>query len=406
MACGSGTTSEKPAPVQPPATHTAQAIDAGVPDAPPPPKLSCDPGTQPTPAPAPEPTWYCTRTDGVRHGPFIRMFPDGSIEIIGMYKEGRLDGAWERHYPSGAKAEEGSYTAGMKHGKWRQLGPGGNVVGEYEMKAGTGVEVRWYDDGVKYSEVTRKAGVLDGPATTYAPDGSAVITEKFVSGKLDGHHEVGTRQTMRVDETFANGVRRGQRQIWRFGLLAVDETYDRYGRLDGPYVQWRERKVIRVKGNYSAGKRDGAWVWFDRDNNKEREGTYVAGRKDGAWTEWYENKVAYTGQFSNGKHDGTFTYFNRDGSELGHFEIKDGTGVVQTFWPNRRVSSKQRVYNGYADGAYLEYTLRGKLVIDGHMAGEYRHGAWKEFTESGVPLVEATYKHGRPDGVVKKFADG
>ena len=133
---------------------------------------------------------------------------------------------------------------------------------------------------------------------------------------------------MGVDETFVHGVRYGQHTIWRFGQLVVDENFNDRGKLDGPYVQWRDgHKVMRVKGQYASGKRDGAWDWYDRDNNKEREGTYVDGKKDGAWTEWYENKISFTGTFTRGKPDGTFTYFNREGSELGHFDIKDGTGI-------------------------------------------------------------------------------
>ena len=47
-------------------------------------------------APAPEPTWFCGRGDGSRHGPFITLFPDGTVQIAGRYKDGKLDGAWQR----------------------------------------------------------------------------------------------------------------------------------------------------------------------------------------------------------------------------------------------------------------------------------------------------------------------
>src|SRR4051812_25335395 len=77
-ACGSGPTGPKAAPTEPPETHvvamksTALPIDAGValPDAPEPPKLACADGTTAIQGPAPEPTWFCTRPDGVRDGAF------------------------------------------------------------------------------------------------------------------------------------------------------------------------------------------------------------------------------------------------------------------------------------------------------------------------------------------------
>ena len=116
---------------------------------------------------------------------------------------------------------------------------------------------------------------------------------------------------MRFEETFANGVRRGRRAIWQFGLQVADESYDRRGKLDGAYTLWRSTRVMRVKGAFAGGRRVGVWTWWDRDNNKEREGSYTAGKRDGAWTEWWENKLVFTGRYAAGKPDGEFAYFDR-----------------------------------------------------------------------------------------------
>src|SRR5262249_22047199 len=143
------------------------APDAGVPDAAEPPKLVCDSGTTATLAPAPEMTWFCARDTGVRHGPFVTQFPDGAIEISGTYKDGKLDGQWTRRYPGGGVAEDGAYANGMKDGAWKQLAPSGSLLGDYTMKAGTGTEKRWYDDGPLYSERGFKAGVPHGVLKIY-----------------------------------------------------------------------------------------------------------------------------------------------------------------------------------------------------------------------------------------------
>jgi antitoxin component YwqK of YwqJK toxin-antitoxin module len=408
VACGSGAgPKSSPTELTPAPPTAAVPIDAGPPaDAQDPPKLACEGDATATPAPFPDPTWYCARPDGTKQGPFITLYPDNAIQVMGSYKDDKLDGPWQRRYPNGAVAEEGSYVTGQRDGHWRQLGPTGQLVGEYDMAFGTGVAKRWYDEGGAYSEYTYKGGILQGPAKMYAPDGSVLTTEKFVNGKFDGPRHVGTNLTMRIDETFTNGVRHGSRQIWQFGMLVIDENYDYRGRLDGPYTLWRSRKVARVKGQYASGKRDGPWVWNDRDNNKEREGSYIAGKKDGTWTEWYENKMTYTGVFDVGKPNGLFTYYNRDAVELGRFEIKDGTGMMLTFHSNRKVASKQHVYQGTPDGLYQEFTQRGKLVVDGHMAGDRRHGSWKEYTDTGQITLESSYKRGRIEGVYKKYVDG
>jgi antitoxin component YwqK of YwqJK toxin-antitoxin module len=381
-------------------------VDAAVPDAPEAPPLACDPGTELAVARPPDPTWYCARPDGTRHGPFVTLFPDGTSEITGAYKDGALDGAWQRRRPAGSVVEVGSYAAGQKSGHWRMLGPGGAVLGEYDLRAGTGTEIRWLDDGTLYSERTVRAGVPSGAEKVFGADGTPLVTAQWTAGKLDGPHTVGTRGTLRIEETFTAGVRHGARQIWQFWLLLVDESYDRRGKHDGEYTIWRTSKLMRVHGQFEHGKRDGLWTWNDRDGNKEREGNYVDGKRDGPWTEWLENKIVFTGAYAQGKPDGEFIYYDRNQNELGRFTIAGGSGTMLTFWPNKKVASRQHVSQGAADGLYQELTNRGKVVVEGHYRGDVKHGAWKEWTGDGVPTLEQGWKRGKLDGLVRKYLDG
>lgn len=405
-ACSSGA-GEKPSAIEPPPTKLAQKIDAGVPVVPDPPKLACEQGTTAVAAPAPEPTWACTRTDGVRHGSFITLFPDNSIEIKGTYKDGALDGAWERHHPEGKIALEGSYAAGKRTGKWTQRSTSGAVLGEFEMTAGTGTEKKWLDDGVLYSETPFKDGVLEGVEKVYAHDGTQIASSKYKAGKLDGPHWFGTKNTLRFEETFVAGVRRGRKLIYQQGGLLEDSTLDRAGRLDGPYSIWRSAKVPRVKGEFSSNHRVGAWVWNDRDGKKEREGSYKWGRRDGEWNEWEQEKLTWSGTYDVGKPNGTFTYWDKAGNEIGKYEIKDGTGWAMTYWSNKKVSSKQHLYKGVEDGPYQEFTRLGKMVLEAHYASGIRHGRWREWTQDGQTLtLDQTFKKGKLDGAVKKYVDG
>ena len=380
--------------------------DAAVPDAREPPQLACEPGTTAEPARVPDTAWYCVRPDGTRHGPFAAVFPDGSIQITGGYRNGALDGPWQRHRPDGSVIETGSYAAGQKSGRWQMLGPTGALLGDYDMTAGTGTERIWLDDGTLYSERALRAGVPGGEQRIYGPDGATLLAAQWTAGKLDGPRGAGTRGTLRIDETLAAGVRRGGRQIWQFGALVLEESYDRRGRRDGDYTLWRNRKVMRVHGVYDHGARDGLWIWSDRDGNKERQGNYLDGKRDGPWTEWYENKIVFTGSYARGRPDGEFIYYDRNENELGRFDIKGGSGTMLTFWPNRKVAVRQHMYRGAADGVYQELTNRGKLVVEGHYRNDARHGAWKEWTTDGVPTLEQSWKRGKLDGVVRKFVDG
>jgi antitoxin component YwqK of YwqJK toxin-antitoxin module len=414
IACGSPT--EKPLVATPvPATTTSivgQAplpIDAGVtaPAAPQLPKLACADGATPARALYPELAWYCARADGVRHGPFFTLHPDHTIEIEGSYADGKLDGAWQRRYPNGAIAEVGAYTSGRRDGVWKQLGPGGDVLGEYTMKQGTGKQKRWLADGPLYSEVTLKSGVPHGPSKIFDRNGQLVVAANLYAGKLDGKHVVGSKNTLRIEETFARGVRRGPRLIWQFWSLVIDETYDRQGRLHGPFSIMRDRKTPRLRGEHEHGKRTGTWIWTDKNNKKEREGDFSDDRKRGLWSEWVDGKLTFQGTFDDGKPDGEFVYYDvKTGNELGRFTITGGTGTMLTFHTNKKVATKQQLKRGLMDGSYEELTPRGKTIVLGRYASDNKHGLWREQTEAGVPTLEQNWKRGKLDGAWKKFTDG
>lgn len=403
-ACGSGPAGPKVSPAEPPPITAEAQRDAAIPEVPPPPKLVCDAGA--APQPVDEASWACTRTDGIRHGEFVRLYPDGTIELRGAYRDGLLDGAWERRHPNGAVAERGTYAAGKKDGAWQQTSETGALLGEYTLAAGSGVEKRWYESGGVFSELALRGGIAHGTAKQFAPDGGVLEISRYVNGKLDGSRTVGTHRTLRIEESFATGIRYGKRKLWQFNVLIAEEEYDRSGRLHGDYVLWRNRKVARARGEYEHGKRIGTWTWRDRADKKEREGAYAAGKKDGTWTEWWESKVTFTGSYSAGKPDGTFTYFDRNGNELGAFSITGGTGWMQTFHSNRKPSTKQKLYKGVEDGLYQQLAPRGKVLVEGHYRSGLKHGTWKEWTHDGVLVLEQHWARGKLDGIVKKYVDG
>lgn len=356
--------------------------------------------------PSPEVTWACARADGTRHGAFVTLFPDDTTAITGAYRDGKLDGPWARHHASGPIAEEGSYLAGHKHGTWRQRGAANIVLGEYTLDHGTGVEKRWYDSGAIYSARSLRASVPHGAHQLFGHDGSVISSASYADGKLDGAHTFGTRATMRFEETLADGVLRGPRAIWLLGAQIADERYDRRGRLDGAYTLWRRARVMRAKGQFRAGARVGPWVWFDRANHKEKAGSYVGGQRDGVWQEWWERKLSFSGRYTAGKPDGAFVYYDRRGRELGTFTITGGTGTMLTFHTNRKPSTRQQLTRGVQRGRFEQLSTTGQVIALGHYEDDVKHGTWKEWTAARVPTLEQTWTRGRLDGPIKKYVDG
>ncbi len=115
----------------------------------------------------------------------------------------------------------------------------------------------------------------------------------------------------------------------------------------------------------------------------------------------------FTGTYVAGRPEGTFTTFDHNGNELGRFEMKDGTGTWETFWPNHKPSTKEHMFHGNHDGVYQELTPRGKVVVEGRYAGGMRHGYWKEWNADGsVLMLEQTFKRNKLEGAFKKYVDG
>jgi antitoxin component YwqK of YwqJK toxin-antitoxin module len=383
---------------------SSQLADAGVPtpDARAAPRLTCTNGATAIATPYPDPTWHCTRGDGVRHGPFITLYPDHQIEISGSYVDGKLDGAWERRHSNGAIAESGTYVAGLRDGVWRQLGESGNVLGEYTLARGTGQQKRWLADGMLYSETMLKDGVADGATKIYERN-AVVVAENRRSGVLDGKRVGGTKNLVRVDETYVRGKRRGARTIWQWSVLISNERYDTNGELDGAFKQWRKARTPRVVGAYSHGKRTGAWTWTDRKNKKEREGTFAADKRTGTWTEWLDGVLFWRGEYADGKLVGDHVYYDRNGSELGRSSLPNGNGTLLTFHANKRVATKTAYVGGLKEGAHEEFSSRGKPLVQGRHLRDDKHGVWRELTETGELVLETTFKRGKLDGTWKKF---
>lgn len=372
------------------------------------PALECPAGAAPlhAPPPVPEDAWYCVKPDGTREGPFETRFPDGTPSTRGVYVKGKLEGPWERHAPGGTIVEEGTYVAGHKDGHWKQSTATGSLIGEYDLPGGTGTEKTWLPDGTLYRERGMRKGKPHGTDRFYTSDGQVIDVAHYYAGSLDGPHQFGSKANLRIEETFGGGTRRGKRSIWQFWLLLAEENFDNGGHRDGEYTLWRSKTIQRVHGQYAHGKRDGVWTWNDRSGNKEKEGTYIEGKKDGVWNEWYENKLASTATYVDGKVEGDVVIYDHSEKELGRYTMTAGTGTVETYYPNKKVSSRQHQTDGDDDGIYQELTPRGRVTVEGHYRSDLRSGSWKEQTELGVPTLEQHWAHGRLYGVVRKFVNG
>jgi len=104
-------------------------------------------------------------------------------------------------------------------------------------------------------------------------------------------------------------------------------TY-KLGVYNGKYIQFNETGVAVVDGQYVNDKKDGEWLYRQRDSRVIRKENYKEGKPSGTWTEYYENGNLRQQKSYNkkGKLEGKFIKQDRYGKVT--YEAVYSNGVV------------------------------------------------------------------------------
>jgi antitoxin component YwqK of YwqJK toxin-antitoxin module len=99
-----------------------------------------------------------------------------------------------------------------------------------------------------------------------------------------------------------DGKKEGKWMVWyKNGQKEEEGTY-KDGKRDGLYTEWYENGQKKKEGTSKDGERDGLWTWWYEDGQKRSEGPYKDGKPDGLHVQWYENgKKRGEGTFKDGK---------------------------------------------------------------------------------------------------------
>ena len=82
-------------------------------------------------------------------------------------------------------------------------------------------------------------------------------------------------------------------------------------------INYYQGGKVQMEGEFTAGKKDGAWTsWFE-NGNKQSEGSFKNDLRNGKAVVWRENGFKYyEGTYSLGKLHGTWITYDTDGSRL------------------------------------------------------------------------------------------
>jgi antitoxin component YwqK of YwqJK toxin-antitoxin module len=396
----------------------------------------------------------CTYKDGILHGAYIEYYADGSKKLEQYFVNGKAEGKF-LYYGSNDKIErEVNYKDGQQDGADISYDRDGNIQSTTFYSAGkeAGLKKQLYSD----YELTANYidGKYDGDYSEIYTNGNVKVTGHYTNGKKDGTWESGKKDGNRIKtEEYANDdkikettyytnnnievvreLKNGRKNGWerkydsKTGALTselyyldgaissimadsdrdsgnssglakqtrrasvngqpyIETFYQNNNKYEGEYTaQWAEGdKAMKTKGQYENGKKTGLWEYFDAYGNKQKEENFVNDKLEGKQTIYEGNAVSKYYHYKNDVHDGEFAVY-RDKNVL----------MEKGMYVNNRLEGLQTRY--YPNGK-----LRSETVIPHNPNGERIE---KEYSETGVLLIERHYENSWPVSEKQYFGNG
>ncbi|MBL8896852.1 MAG: hypothetical protein JNM84_04460 [Planctomycetes bacterium] len=242
-------------------------------------------------------TWY---EHGVQEGPFRRLHPNGSTQLLGNFRAGKLEGEARRfsdafdlvgleHYVRGKKnglaieydwlereLARGTYLEDQRHGTWTSF-----EYGLISNEPSRRFEVEWRRDQ------------RQGSARLFDDRGRVVLRGQFDGGEASGawtgflfddELECGAEGLRGTGPVDVDGAPQDE---WSFtypnGATAALGAYAADGQRTGIWTLQRPTGEKRAEGPYDDDLRTGEWSFYRADGSLELVGRYVDGRRRGSW---------------------------------------------------------------------------------------------------------------------------
>ena len=113
----------------------------------------------------------------------VSRFRNGQMRERVPLMDGLRHGLVQTWHRNGIAASEESYVNGRLHGVCRQWDEAGNLLGEFIMVQGSGVQREWYSNGRIKLEISTVAGKFCGQNRIWLRDGTLLSECYFLGGR-------------------------------------------------------------------------------------------------------------------------------------------------------------------------------------------------------------------------------
>jgi len=138
-------------------------------------------------------------------------------------------------------------------------------------------------------------------------------------------------------------------------------------------------KILKEKGEYSNGTRDGNWIFYYENGHPLKKGYYLNGRKNGEWVLYYnaKNRVGFKSNYYRGKKRGFIKYYYPNGElffKYSYLYGKPVDGIAYFYFDNGKLYCKGSYLNGEKNGLWTVFYSGGSV----NRTREFVNGKCKE----------------------------
>jgi antitoxin component YwqK of YwqJK toxin-antitoxin module len=113
--------------------------------------------------------------------------PEGKLICDSPIKDMKIHGKEREWFSNGVLKYEGNYLDGLKDGVFYQYNSEGKLLGTFEIKNGTGIELYWHDNGQLAQEIEYTKGVVTGRKRSWSSGGKLLEEELYnTHGRKEG----------------------------------------------------------------------------------------------------------------------------------------------------------------------------------------------------------------------------
>lgn len=372
-------------------------------------------------------------------GAYQCYFEDGKPYEKGFYNEqGQLHGLLKKYISTGQLYVESHYVNGIKQGPETAYWNGGNIRYKTIFKDGKEIGIsdhfspegevtakichdqtcvsQYFNLGKLNREVHRVDGLLHGTETTWGLNGQVISTQEYVKGKRQGDYF----------EYFDNGKIERHYQYQADFKVGEQLTYHENGHVKLKEVTNDKGYVLQgieydeqgeIKNTTDSKYRNDNWVY--RKQLRYSEGQLIESKEEDRLKDWalYEDyqqgELVSRREELDNKLTGLHVQSVKRRSDTKiitreHFEEGKREGpyemVLIEHETGKRWVVEQGLYtNDKPAGTWKKQQEDATLTFSYDDNGEL-HGEYRNETSSGQLLELINYKHGKPDGLVQRYA--